>query len=249
MQEDDESRKPRISAVSRGGGGPLGRLGACACFPEIDRRIRLGWTTPALVKAIQEEFGELGDLSIPYVKKLLDQYRSSIPPAELSMASANSVVARNANRKLSDGINELDELEKLYKLQMDRINIDFDKEQKLGKLFNGTGREVFVAMKILRQSAELKMDLGLVKRQLGTMEVTGQVAAEVTERYGKDSIGKVISDPESRRKVLGLAERLFQLGAKAGIDVADTIGQMVEAGPKKEVIEMPALPEPEEPTP
>lgn len=223
---DDGTRKPRLMPVSRQNTG--NKFMTCQCFSEIDRRIRLGWTTTALVKSIQEEFGELKELSPIYLKKLLDEYRASIPPAELSMLSSNSMIARNATKKIADGINELDELEKLYKIQMDRINIDYDKEKMLGKLMNNTGREVFVAMKILRQSAELKMDLGLIKRQLGTMEVTGQVAAEVTERYGKDSIGKVISDPDSRRKVLGLAERLFQLGAKAGIDVADTLGKIGE---------------------
>jgi hypothetical protein len=223
---NDEPRKPRITPISRGGGGGMGRLGDLECFSEIDRRLRLGWTTPALTKAIQQEFGEWTDLSATYIKKLIDTYRGTIPAAELSMVSANSLVARNATRKLADGISELDELEKLYKLQEERIQIDFQNEKKLGKLFATTGREVFVAMKILRQSAELKMDLGLVKRQLGTMEVTGQVAAEVTERYGKDSIGKVISDPDSRRKVLGLAERLFQLGAKASLDVVDVLGRV-----------------------
>ena len=83
-------------------------------------------------------------------------------------------------------------------------------------------------MKLLRQSAELKMDLGIVKRQLGTMEVTGQLAADAGDRYGKDYIGKVIADPDSRRKVLGLAERLLALGAKASIDAIAMIGEVAD---------------------
>jgi len=241
---DDGTRKPRISSVSRAGRFGLSRLRDANCFSEIDRRLRLGWTTPALAKAIQHEFNELTDLSITYIRKLIDQYRSTIPAAELSMASPNSIVARNANKKLSDGINELEEIEKLYKIQMERIQIDFGNEKTLKKLFPTTGREVYVAMKLIKQSADLKMDLGLVKRQLGTMEFTGQVAAEVTDRYGKDSIGKVIADPESRRKVLGMAERLFQLGAKAGLDVVDMFGQMQDGS--KEVIDVPVDDDPTE---
>ena len=238
--------KPRLAAVSRDQPGGLSNIKKMKCFEEFDRRVRLGWTTPALIKMIQVEQGECSDISPVYLKKLVDEYRSKIPPVELSMASSGSLASRIATRKVVEGVNELDELEKLYAIQMRRINIDFENEQKINKLFNTTGKEVFVAMKILRQSAELKMDLGLVKRQLGTMEVTGQIAAEVGERYGKDSIGKVIADPESRRKVLGLAERLFQLGAKASLDVVDMLGAVHEES--KEVIdavvvEPPQLPE------
>lgn len=233
------TRRPRIRPVSRETSGPFSKLRGAKCFAEIDRRMRMGWSTTDLARAIQDEYGELKEVSFGYLKKLIDQYRLSIPPAELSMASPNSTVSRNATRKVVDGINELEELEKLYRLQISRIDIDVKNEQKIQKLFKDTGREVFVAMKILNQSAQLKMDLGLTKRQLGTMEVNGQLAAEVGERYGKDAIGKVIADPDSRRKVLGLAERMLALVGKANIDAIETLGKAMETSTNdKEVIEV-----------
>lgn len=221
---DGNDRKPRIRPISRITSSPLNKLKSARCFQEIDRRLRLGWSTGDLARMVHEEFGELQDISLKYLKKLIDKYRLSIPPAELSMTSTNSVVSRNATKKVAEGLNELDEIERLYDIQMKRIDIGVSNEEKIKMLLPNTGKEVFVAMKLLKQSADLKMDLGLVKRNLGTMEVTGQLAAEVTERYGRDAIGKVISDPDSRRKVLGLAERLIALGTKAGIDAVDIMG-------------------------
>jgi hypothetical protein len=221
-------RKPVIRPVSRITSGPLGKLRSTHCFPEIDRRIRLGWSVSDVADMIQEEYKECTDTSKKYLRKLLDDYRKSIPPAELSMTSSNSLISRNATKVVAQGIDELIELEKLYNVQYRRIMMEVGNEEKINKLFPNTGREVFVAMKLLRQSAELKMDLGLVKRQLGHVEVTGQLAADVSDRYGKDSIGKVISDPESRRKVLGIAERLIQLGAKASLDAVEMLGQAAQ---------------------
>ena len=236
MDNEDETdkkddRRPKIRPISRDTVSMYSKLKSCRCFPEIDRRLRLGWSTADLVKVIREEQDECTDLSEKYVAKMIDSYRASIPPAELSMTSANSLVARNATKKVAEGINELAELEKLYKIQLDRIEMGVSNEQKIGMLMQQSGKEVFVAMKILKQSADLKMDLGLVKRQLGTMEVTGQLAAEATERYGNESIGRVIADPDSRRKVLNLAHRLMSIGAEASIDAVALLGAASDAEP------------------
>lgn len=236
--KDDKPRKraPGVRPISRITSGGLSKLKSARCFPEIDRRMRLGWSTSDLVSMIRDEYNECLDIKESYLRKVVDLYRKSIPPAELTMSPV-SVISRNATKKVSEGLDELSELEKLYNLQLDRISIDVDNEKKIKKLFPTTGREVFVAMKLLRQSAELKMDLGLVKRQLGTMEVTGQLAADVSDRYGKDHLGKVIADPDSRRKVLGLAERLLAVGAKASIDAIAILGEAADKNREQEEAE------------
>ncbi len=211
-------RRPQIKPVSRITSSTFSRLKAAKCFNEIDRRIRLGWSSPDLAEAIQQEFHELQDVSLRYLKKVLDRYRTSIPPSELSMVSPSSLMGKRITQKMDKGLNELEQIELLYDMQMKRIAIDVGNEEKINKLLPTTGNEIYVAMKLLKQSTDLKMDLGLLKRQLGTLEMTGQLAAEATERYGKDSVGKVLADPESRRKVLGLAEKLIAMGAKASID-------------------------------
>lgn len=213
-------RRPTIKPISRITSSAFSRLKNAKCFAEVDRRVRLGWSSMDVASAIHEEFGEMTETPIKYLKKLIDRYRNSIPPSELSIVSPTSLLGRNLAKRMSQGLDELAEVERLYRMQMARIEIDMDNERKITKLLPTTGNEIFIAMKLLKQSSDLKMDMGLVKRQLGSVEMTGQLAAEASERYGKDSVGKVLADPESRRKVLGLAERLLAIGSKANLDAA-----------------------------
>lgn len=226
---DKGPTRPKILPVSRINSGGQSKFRSAKCFQEIDRRIRLGWSTSDLVVAIHEEFNECTDVKDGYLKKLVDDYRRTIPPSELVGAAVNSAVARNATRTLVDGLNEIQELERLYRLQAERLEMAWANEKKFNMTFPNTGKEVFVAMKIVKQSADLKMDLGLLRRQIGTVEVTGRLAADATERYGKDFIGKVIADPDSRHKVLFLAERLMNLTARASIDAVGVIGEAIQA--------------------
>lgn len=186
----------------------------------------MGWSSSDLAKFIQEESNELVGLSPSYVRKMLDEYRRTIPPAELLLTTQNTKVANNATQKVVSGLQELDELNRLYEIQMQRISIDVENEKKINKLFQTTGREIFYAMKILKQSSDLKMDLGIAKRQLGEVSVNGQAAVQIADRYS-DGIGKVMTDPDSRRKVLGMVEALMSLGSKANIDATEIVSSAV----------------------
>ena len=238
---EESARRPRIKPVSRITSSTFSRLKSARCFVEIDRRLRLGWSCPDLAKAIHEEFNELTDVSVKYLRKLLERYRADIPPVELSMASGNSFISRRATQRVANGIDELSELERLYQMQMARIEIDLKNEENINKLLGTTGNEIYIAMKILKQSSDLKMDLGLTKRQLGAVEVTGQMAAEIGDRHGNQNIGKAMADPTSRRKVLAIAERIASLAQTAGIDAVNVIdAESTEASAPKaeEIIEV-----------
>jgi len=180
-----------------------------------------------LTKFVQEESQELVHLSPAYVRKMLDDFRKTIPPAELLLTTQNTTVAMNAAHKVANGMEELQKLNDLYDLQMDRIKIDVENEKKINKLFQTTGREIFYAMKILKQTSDLKMDLGLAKRQLGEVSVSGSAAVQISDRY-TDGVGKVMADPDGRRKVLGMVETLMALSAKANLDATEIVRSATE---------------------
>lgn len=182
----------------------------------------MGWSSADLTKFIQDESQELVHLSPAYVRKMVDDLRKTIPPAELLLTTQNTTVAMHAVQKVANGMEELAKLNELYDLQMSRIKIDVDNEKKINKLFQTTGREIFYAMKILKQTSDLKMDLGLAKRQLGEVSVSGQAAIQIGDRY-TDGVGRVMADPDSRRKVLGMVETLMSLGAKANLDATEIV--------------------------
>jgi hypothetical protein len=218
---DRTTRKPPIQPVSRER-KKAAALKECRCFEEVERRLRMGHSSAKLVKFIQEDSGELTHLSPGYIRKMIDEHRKTIPPVDLALTSKNTAVLSAANRKIANGLNELEELEVLYTKQKRRIEIEMGNEEKINKLLPQTGREIFYAMKILKQSADLKMDLGIAKRQLGEVSVTGHASVQIGERY-HDGIGGVMSNPDSRRKVLGMVQTLAALSEKANMDVADVI--------------------------
>jgi hypothetical protein len=85
------------------------------------------------------------------------------------------------------------------------------------------------------------MDLGLSKRHLGKMDVEARLLADVAVQYNKPEVQNVLANPQSRKKVLGLAERLMSRAAVAlaqgekGLDRPDVID--VPSDPKNVPVE------------
>lgn len=238
----ETTRRPPIRPVSRTAKRVATSLHECQCFDEVDRRLRMGWSSPDLQKFIQEESNELTNLSANYVRKMIDEYRTSIPPAELLMTTQSTAVAMNSAARMANGLEELEKLQHLYDLQMERIKIDVETEKKINKLFPSTGREIFYAMKILNQSSQLKMDLGIAKRQLGEVSVSGTAAVAIGARYD-DNVGKVMADSDSRRKVLGMVEALMTIGQRANIDATEIVSSATRYA-SEDVIDVPVEPDP-----
>jgi len=242
----DTTRRPPIRPVSRAPSRAAASLQECRCFDEVNRRLRIGWSSPQLANFIQDEEQELTHLSNGYVRKMIDDYRKSIPPAELLLTTQSTAVATNAAQKYQNGLEELEKLDKLWELQMSRIEIDVATEKKINKLFPSTGREIFYAMKIVNQTSQLKMDLGIAKRQLGEVQVSGTAAVQIGGRYTED-VGKVMADPDSRRKVLGMVEALMTLGTKVSIDASEIVKSAVGAYAEEDISEENVIDIPSEP--
>ena len=128
------TRRPPIRPVSREPKKAAAALHDCRCFEEVDRRIRMGWSSQDMVKFIQEESQELVHLSAGYVRKMVDDFRKTIPPAELLLTTQNTTVAMHSAQKVANGMEELAKLGELYDLQMDRIKIDVENEKKINSI-------------------------------------------------------------------------------------------------------------------
>jgi hypothetical protein len=192
------------------------RLRELTCFPEVDARIRKGWPLRSLAIYIQEECGEYTDITFQSLITTLNDYRKSLPPAELVKDTMPEIYAE-AERKMREGLDEIEEYEDLYWLQRDRIAIDYASEKKINKLFKTTVREVVAAAEILKMSADLKMDLGINQRQLGKLNIDANLMAEVRNKYGKSPIINVINNPSSRRKIENILEKA--LSKSGGLDL------------------------------
>lgn len=118
--------------------------------------------------------------------------------------AGNRSLINTTTKEIIEDINELKELNDLYKLQRERIDIDYNTEKKINKLFKTTGYEIYLATKILSEILRVKMELGVLKRSPLSVDLQG----------GNVNImqnGIVISD-EARRKIIGILNDIRKLG-------------------------------------
>lgn len=200
------------------------------CFKELHRRLILEAHSIRLTaKWLKEDMKEMTEMSDEALVKALHEYRKSVPAAE--RAKPMNVVVERAAEEIERGLDELEEMNRLYKMQMARIEIDFQTEKNIKKLLPTMTQEIRTAREILSASAQLKMDLGLNERHLGKVDVETTLLSDVAEKYADSpAVAKVLDDGESRRKVLGLAERLLAIADRAERhpEVADQLDALAE---------------------
>lgn len=179
------------------------------CYPEMHDRIVAGVACEQVGQWIQEEKGEYLDVKLDSLVRVLYRYKEEIPAGELKLEPGTYLTRKLETLKA--GVNELDALKDLYLLQMSRISLAMEKEEKLGFPNTKLWRDVVVAREILETSVKLKMELGLMKRAALDVNVSGTL-----EHEHKAFLDKMNSD--QRRK----------LGAVTGT-LVDAIKDMVAA--------------------
>lgn len=188
------------------------RLRGLKCFKDVHQRIHDGWGTTRLAQYIQKECGEYTDITQDSLEHQLTEYRDALPKGEVVRSVMPEFYA-NASKKVEEGFDSLAEMKSLYKIQMERIQIDLVHERNMKKLMPQTmTQEMRAAREILHDIADLEMDLGLNKRHLGQIDVQAQVISDVTSRYDS-SVSKAMEQPASRRKLLGIADRFLSLAS------------------------------------
>jgi hypothetical protein len=161
----------------------------------------------ALADYIQEECDEYTEVSKEGLVSVLRRYRDTIPPAQLIQKRIPSKF-ESAQEKIDEGLDELQELWNLYQIQMERLGIEFENERTIKKLFPSMTQEIRTTREILSTIAELKMDLGLNNRQLGTVDVDAHITAHVADKFSNPRVARVLASPEKRRKLLGLVKQI-----------------------------------------
>jgi len=195
-----------------------GKLRAMRCFQEVHERIRQGWPMTELARWIQEDKEEYLDVKRQALINVLKNYRSSIPPGELVEKRLPKAFV-DAKKEIDSGIDELTELTELYRLQMERVKIDFEKEKMIDKLLPTMTGEIKEARQLLESMIGVKDALGLTDKSPTehniniTAEVEGQLAEDVG-KFASEAVAKTLESPESRRRVTGVVDRFLHLSDK-----------------------------------
>lgn len=228
----------RMRPVSRDEG--FQKLRSLRCFQEVYERLLAGWGAPELARFIQEDRTEYGHASRISLVQVLQRFRNTIPPAQFAAQRMPGEIHK-AVEEVDEGIDALKELEKLYKIQMERINLDLANERQIKTTLPKMTQEMRVAKEILGGITDLRMDLGLNQRHLGESSVAVTVQVDVA-KYGKESVQRVMADPEKRRKVFNMFERIVALPsrtekAEAELPVIDAESEELELAVSEEVPE------------
>jgi hypothetical protein len=181
------------------------RIEEMECLPGIEERISHGWPLKKVAAWVKEQGAGAGFSSETLVTALVE-YRKAMPPSKLAQHSLPSL-HQEAAEQVAQGLNVLDELQKLYEIQRDRVDIDYTIEKNLKKLFKTTHKEVKEAREILVAYAQVQMDLGLTERHLGKVKVEGPAPVQVED----PAVAGVLESPRKRQKVLAVFDRIAAL--------------------------------------
>jgi hypothetical protein len=170
-------------------------------FPEIEIRIKAGVAPEEVARWLQEDVLQYTDIQRDSLKRQLYRYKAALPAHELLKATEEPLWIKTAIDKMRRGINELEELEKMYLLQQRRINIDAQTEDKINKLFKGTNKEIELATSLLEKMIKLKIELGILDSQPSRIQFDG-IMGTVPVELGQE--GATESEADSMRLRLGL---------------------------------------------
>ena len=178
------------------------RLEKLECWPDVLQLLRADTPVEDIALFIQEGKNEYLDASRDAVQQALYRFKRKMPPTEGEKVVSGKLDAwKKRLESAGDVMSEIDELERLYQIQMTRIDMGLKTEDQLNLLTRDMRKEVEVAATLLTDLAELKMKLGLLRRT--------PVEHSLTLGGGQAS-GPLLDQPESRRRLGSAAGTLLQ---------------------------------------
>jgi hypothetical protein len=210
-----------------------------SCLTTVDVMLLEGVPVVDVAKFIQKDQGELTDINEKTLANALGARRlqrqevdgyfgARIPRVDIDdlddsadgnddrprlgeyrrRAQTPSILTRNLYKRTEEGIKHMVELEGLYLAAKDRIDRWMELEAEAGAFSDRCGQEIVNAANIMAKHFEIAQELGLVEGG-DRMKLTLDF-----KRYSAET-AKVLSNPESRHRVISLVERLAQHAKKA----------------------------------
>ena len=185
------------------------RIKNLGCFEEVHNKVISGHPLPEVARYIQEDMLESTDIGKDSLVTMLSRYRKDVAPQEITN-SLLPTVAFEAEKRVLKGIEELEELEDLYKRQMERIEMGMKFETATNILNRHLNSEIALAADILRKRHNIKMDTGVGGgRNLGTLGIRPELQMKV-DSYSTDIV-EAVKSHESKGRVLSLAKALVKV--------------------------------------
>lgn len=209
--KDKRTRKGRLIKTPKKERHRFKKLKRLKCWLEVDRRIRAGYPLKDIARYIQEDREECVDVKSKSLRFELGRYRESLPPGEIVARNMPSVYLKK-RKEFEEGNDELAYLDKLMNIQMERIENIMEQQKKLGVWMPSQTmpREMETGRKLAYTRAQLKMDLGLSKRDIGKLTLESELVEKAREKWGYE-VAQTVSDPDSRKKVIDIMDHIREL--------------------------------------
>lgn len=205
------------------------------CFNDAHEKLVKGRPAAEVADFIQGTHKMMQGMPREALTALLRDYRKSLSPVELARGYADETTT-TALAKLDDGLDEIAEMEALYRLQRSRIDMEHRTERKIGKLFPGMRQEVDSARDILIGLAKIKDLLGVLGGP-ALAETSGgdAITARVLKQYGENPqlrriVDRMAADAEGRQRVLSITKDLQALGVGGSPMIQDILNEIAGTG-------------------
>lgn len=184
-------------------------------YPEVYERIAMGWPLAKLCTFIQEERGELNHIKRGALLSLLRDFRTALPDS-VKVQHVAPTTHLEAVARVVEGLDVLEEAERLYRLQMERIDIALKVETDAEMLDPNTHKEIKEARALLEMYHNTQADLGLVNRNLGSIHVEEHRSHQmslVVEQHGEVA-KEALTQKGGQSRVLQAFQRIIMLAEK-----------------------------------
>lgn len=223
--KDLDKRRVNRQSTSKKDPKKFAKLKAMQCYPDVLEMLRAGYNYGQIAEFIHVQADEYTDIKRRSLEKILsDFYRDEIPDIE-KVVKAKPEAVSDAIDNITHQVDVLNELGKLYHLQMERIQLNYTREKQVGMVFKTTGREVKIASEILQQIGEFQQDYGMKPRQLGILGLEAKATVNVEEKLKLPS--GFISNPRKRERMIQFIRRVESMDPRvleaAAINVDDVI--------------------------
>lgn len=182
------------------------------CFESVREMLMSGVTVIEVARHIHS-LNEMNQVKLETLKLYLDHYKATIP-AWMLAARQQPKQYLELKKKADEGIDCLKEMQTLYVMMKDRLEMGVKQERNFGILTSGMDRNFVVAINIIKEIDELKSRLGISDDQARVAlpkHMSDQV--EWNRVYSRESVQEVMNSPEKRSRVVQAAERLLDLYA------------------------------------
>jgi len=160
------------------------------CFNDAYDMIFNGFKLTEIASFIQEDKGEYLEVQPTTLVAILSDFKRSVMTEDEIAVQVHPERAKQALEKLNDHVDVLNEYQRLYDMQMARIQKTVAMEEHMnGMMLPQLGKEISRAADLLRQIKETQQEYGLTPRNIGQLTHRAEIGVVAGDKIPPHLLG------------------------------------------------------------